>query len=230
MRRTIRLPRLQRVNRPLLALAIGAAFILLADALDMDRLRAAYFGVVSNAPESRFKSWLELVATSKTQTDSIKLSRVNDFFNRQIQFESDQDTWGQPDYWATPMGTLAKGAGDCEDFAIAKYYTLLNSGIPIEQLRLTYVRARIGGPASTVFQAHMILSYYSSPEADPLVLDNLINSIQPASRRPDLLPVFSFNGQQIFTGSPSPSVASTSTSRLSRWQDLLRRARIEGFD
>jgi predicted transglutaminase-like cysteine proteinase len=131
------------------------------------------------------------------------------------------------------METLAKGAGDCEDFAIIKYYTLTAIGIPVDQLRLTYVRARIGGPSSSIVQAHMVLTYYASPDAEPLVLDNLVSSIYPASRRPDLQPVFSFNSQHIFQTNQvntSPSAATASTSRLSRWQDLLFRASSEGFD
>ena len=123
------------------------------------------------------------------------------------------------------METLSKGAGDCEDFAIAKHYALLQPGIPVGQLRLTYVRAQIGSPASSIIQAQLVLSYYPSPEAEPLVLDRLINSILPASKRPDLQPVFSFNSQKIFAVNAPFSAAGASTSRLSRWQGLLCRAR-----
>lgn len=129
------------------------------------------------------------------------------------------------------METLARLAGDCEDFSIAKYFTLLEAGIPDDQLRLVYVQARIGGSHSDIRQAHMVLAWYPSPTAEPLVLDNLIGDIRPASRRPDLLPVFSFNSQGLWAGSaaqanPGPG----GPGRLSRWQELLRRARQEGFD
>jgi predicted transglutaminase-like cysteine proteinase len=160
-----------------------------------------------------------------------KLRRVNEFFNRRIRFADDREVWGQGDYWATPMETLAKGQGDCEDFTIGKYFTLLAAGIPDEQLRLVYVKARIGGSGSSIQQAHMVLAYYSAPDAEPLVLDNLITEIRPASRRPDLTPVFSFNSQGIWAGAMGGTAPSAGgIGRLSRWQDLLQRARREGFD
>ena len=76
----------------------------------------------------------------------------------------------------------------------------------------------------------MVLAYYAQPEAEPLVLDNLINDIRPASRRPDLVPVFSFNSDGVFTGGAKETAPSAGTGRLSRWEDLLKRARAEGFE
>lgn len=161
----------------------------------------------------------------------IKLQKVNEFFNRKILYTDDQEIWGQSDYWATPMESLAKGKGDCEDYVIAKYFTLRNMNIPDKQLRLIYVKARIGGPTSSVQQAHMVLAYYASADAEPLILDNLISEIRPAARRSDLFPIFSFNGQGVFAGAAANSTLGPGgTSRLSRWQDLLERARREGFD
>jgi predicted transglutaminase-like cysteine proteinase len=183
-------------------------------------------------PAALLGDWQKLLeATTTLNVPEDKLRRVNEFFNRRIQFGDDQQIWGQSDYWATPMETLAKGKGDCEDFTIAKYFTLLNAGIPNEQLRLVYVKARIGGTSSTVQQAHMVLAWYATPDAEPLVLDNLITEIRPAARRPDLLPVFSFNSQGIWQGAAGGEPQSAAgVGRLSRWQDLLQRARKEGFD
>jgi len=76
-----------------------------------------------------------------------------------------------------------------------------------------------------------VLAYYAQPDAEPLVLDNLISEIRPASRRPDLSPVFSFNGQGIFMGTTSRELApAVGSGRLSRWEDLLKRARAEGIE
>jgi predicted transglutaminase-like cysteine proteinase len=175
--------------------------------------------------------WQNLLQNNQESTAQEKLKRVNEFFNRRIQFESDQVIWGKSDYWATPLETLAKGKGDCEDFTIAKYFTLLNMKIPSDQLRLIYVKARLGGPSSSIEQAHMVLAYYPSPEAEPVVLDNLITDIRPASRRPDLVPVFSFNSQGIYAGVAAQSVSATgSVGQFSRWSELLQRANSEGFN
>ena len=180
----------------------------------------------------KFRDWQKLVAeTREISSPDQKLQKVNEIFNRRIRFVEDMDAWGQSDYWATPMETLGHGKGDCEDFAIAKYFTLLAAGMEMSQLRLIYVKARMGGPASKITQAHMVLAFYSSPNAEPQILDNLLGDIHPASHRQDLSPVFSFNSQGIWAGiAASGSNKSTGTNRLSRWQELLARARTEGFE
>jgi predicted transglutaminase-like cysteine proteinase len=216
-----------RIGVIILVLGVGLAP---AAAFDFERLFASFRqlgGVADN-----FQDWRRLVEETRGIAKAKdKLRRVNEFFNRRIQFADDREVWGQSDYWATPMETLAKGRGDCEDFTIAKYFTLLSAGLPDQQLRLVYVKAVIGGPESKLIQAHMVLAYYPAPDAEPLVLDNLITDIRPASRRPDLTPVFSFNDQGIWQGAGGGDAKSPGgIGRLSRWQDLLRRARLEGFD
>jgi predicted transglutaminase-like cysteine proteinase len=156
-----------------------------------------------------------------------KLQVVNQFFNRRIAFRDDIDVWGQADYWASPLEMLDKGQGDCEDFAIAKYFSLITLGMPVARLRLVYVRAQIGGPDGAV-QAHMVLAYYAKPGAEPLILDNLITELRPASRRPDLVPVFSFNGEGLWQG-VGGAAAGDPTARLSKWREVLAKARAEGF-
>lgn len=111
------------------------------------------------------------------QGDVAQLHAVNDFFNRRIVFRDDLQVWGQVDHWASPFETLGKGEGDCEDFALAQ----------------------LGGPGGPL-QAHMVLAYYALPNAEPLILDNLISELRPASRRPDLTPVFSFNADGLWQG------------------------------
>lgn len=176
-----------------------------------------------------FENWQGMLSKAQALPTREKLMRINEFFNRSIQSSDDQLIWGQSDYWATPMETLAKGSGDCEDFAIAKYFSLIHAGVPVNKLRLVYVKARIGGPHSDITQAHMVLAFYDTPDAEPLVLDSLITDIRPASRRADLVPIFSFNSEGVW-GTLNGNDASFSTSRLSRWQKLLLRARAEGFE
>ena len=172
-----------------------------------------------------------MMQTYTDATIETRLQKVNEFFNRKILYYDDQEAWGQSDYWATPMESLAKGKGDCEDYVIAKYFALRNMNIPDSQLRLIYVKARIGGSGSNIQQAHMVLAFYASADAEPRILDNLISEIRPASRRPDLLPIFSFNSQGVFAGAAAnATVGPGGTGRLSRWQDLLERARREGFE
>uniref|UniRef100_Q47AP9 Transglutaminase n=1 Tax=Dechloromonas aromatica (strain RCB) TaxID=159087 RepID=Q47AP9_DECAR len=171
------------------------------------------------------RDWQRTLVEGRNTQESDKLRRINDFFNRRITFDDDMSVWGQNDYWATPSEIIGQGRGDCEDFSIAKYYSLIELGIPINKLRLVYVKARQTGPAGTFLVAHMVLAYYATPNADPLVLDNLNPQILPASRRSDLSPIFSFNSAGLWQGTGNQS----SQSNLSRWQDLQARARAEGF-
>jgi predicted transglutaminase-like cysteine proteinase len=199
-----------------------------AAAFDAVRLQARL--AAAGAAGAALRDWAAMLDEAKGLAPEARLARVNEFFNRRIAFADDQSVWGKPDFWATPFETMTKGKGDCEDFVIAKYFSLLDMKVPDTQLRLIYVRARIGGPSSAVQQAHMVLAWYATPDADPLILDNLITEIRPAARRADLAPVFSFNRQGIFAGAAASAPAAGGTERLSAWQDLLQRARREGFD
>jgi predicted transglutaminase-like cysteine proteinase len=168
-----------------------------------------------------------LLRQAAEMDDRTRLVAVNQFFNRRILFRDDIEAWGAVDYWASPLEALQKGEGDCEDYAIAKYFSLLAAGMPMERLRMVYVRAQLGEPGNPT-QAHMVLAYYESPDADPLILDNLVNDVRPASRRPDLTPVFSFNSEGLWEGVGGRR-AGEPVSRLSRWREVLIKAREEGF-
>lgn len=171
--------------------------------------------------KGRIEAWDELIQSSGKLPEREKLAVVNRFFNRQFRFTDDIRNWRQEDYWATPLEALMKGAGDCEDYSTAKYFTLRRLGIPSEKLRITYVKAL------QYNQAHMVLTYYASPSAEPLVLDNLIGEIRPASQRRDLLPVYAFNAEGLYL--PGATGKKSDTKKLSRWQDLLKKMRAEGF-
>jgi predicted transglutaminase-like cysteine proteinase len=223
--------RLLRLGPAIRRLAAPMAVLLLVQAVPADLERMLASLQRHGGAATVFRDWRQVIDDSRALGAQDRLRRINEFFNRKIQFADDSLVWGQPDYWATPIETLARGRGDCEDFTIAKYFSLLDAGVPNEQLRLIYVKARIGGPASTVTQAHMVLAYYAEPDAEPLILDNLITDIRPASRRPDLQPVFSFSSQGIWSIQAAGGVpASTGVGRLTRWQDLLNRAKAEGFE
>ncbi|MDO8958200.1 MAG: transglutaminase-like cysteine peptidase [Rhodocyclaceae bacterium] len=182
--------------------------------------------------EQTVKSWQEMMRAAESMSEVDKVKRVNEFFNRVIQFGEDQAIWGENDYWATPLELMGRGIGDCEDFAIAKYFALRSLNVPNERLRITYVKARIGGPRSDVMQAHMILGYYEDPAGDPVILDNLITEVRPATRRGDLMPIFSFNSEGLWTGAgpAEKKDTSSSTARLSRWRDLIARMQAEGYE
>jgi len=172
------------------------------------------------------EEWFALLERLRGQDVQAQLRDVNDFFNRRVRWVEDIRVWGEEDFWATPLEALGKGQGDCEDYSIAKYITLKQLGVPGERLRMIYVRARIGRIQIT--QAHMVLGYYSTPNAEPLVLDNISPSISPASQRNDLDPVFSFNSDGLWAGGGSESRADP-LARLSRWRSVIGRMQSQGF-
>ena len=178
----------------------------------------------SPAAVQRTQALLQEMEAVANGPEDEKLKAINNFFNRTVQFRDDRDAWGMVDYWASPMESLNKGQGDCEDYAIAKYFSLISMGVAPAKMRMVYVRAQLGGGV----QAHMVLAYYPEPTAEPLILDNLITDIRPASRRPDLAPVFSFNAEGLWQGVGGSS-AGDPVARLSRWRDVLSKAKAEGW-
>lgn len=180
------------------------------------------YGPLGSA-QGRIEAWNQMLQGETRQPEREQLTAVNRFFNQQLSFRDDTRIWRQTDYWATPVESLAKGAGDCEDYALAKYFSLRNLGVPSEKLRITYVKAL------TRNQAHMVLTYYATPSADPLVLDNLISDIRPASNRKDLLPVYAFNAEGLYMPGADGGKRKGDAKRLSRWQDVLQKMQAEGF-
>lgn len=188
----------------------------------ISRRAEALYGPLGEGRQ-RIDAWQHLLSTEKQISEREKLEVVNQFFNRQIRYVEDIDNWHEIDYWATPVESLRKGAGDCEDYAIAKYFSLRRLGVPSEKLLVTYVKAL------RLNRAHMVLTYYSSPNAEPLVLDSLIDVIKPASQRIDLLPVYAFNGEGLWLPGAKGNKRVSDTKRLSRWQDVLSKMQAEGF-
>lgn len=171
----------------------------------------------------------QLVSHLTSAPETEKLKEINDFFNNKVIFADDIEIWGQSDYWATPLETIGLHAGDCEDFSIAKYMFLKAANIPNDKLRLTYVRAEVNLGNRKTVRAHMVLSYYSTPQSEPLILDSLVPKIYPASKRKDLAPIFSFNDKGIWVGN-SNKPKGDAQSHLSRWRDVLLRMHEDGLE
>ena len=188
----------------------------------ISRQAQALYGPLGEG-QKRIDDWQQLLATQQSISEQEQLNRVNRFFNQRMRYVEDIDLWHQVDYWETPIEALWKGAGDCEDYAIAKYFSLRHLGVASDKLRITYVKAL------RLNRAHMVLTYYARPDAMPLVLDSLTDSIQPASERTDLLPVYSFNAEGLWLPGAKGNQKVSDTKRLSRWQDLLKKMQAEGF-
>jgi predicted transglutaminase-like cysteine proteinase len=178
-----------------------------------DTIRANY----GDSAQKRVQDWQEVIQDNQDESINEQLYNVNRFFN-QVEFVDDIKHWQKADYWATPVEFLSTNGGDCEDFSIAKYFSLRAMGVPAEKLRLMYVKAL------RYNMAHMVLAYYETPKSIPLVLDNLNKDILPANKRRDLRPVYSFNGEGLWMAKEQgqgKQVQKGGNNNL--WEDLNKR-------
>jgi len=175
---------------------------------------------------ARLTGWKELLASSSARAadDATKLKVVNDFMHR-TPFYCDPVMWCAEDYWAKPVEFLANDGGDCEDFSIAKYFTLKALGVEDTRLRIVYAVYRRGGQGAFT-GAHMVLAYYERPDAEPLILDNLNHAILPASKRPDLEPIFGFNSGGLWSAKEQKGRGQPATPYRA-WSDHWRRVQTD---
>lgn len=141
--------------------------------------------------KNRLIALAELMNSLKNAPESEKILKINDFFNK-VPYQSDIKTWGVNDYWATMLEFLGKDRGDCEEYATAKYFMLKELGVPTSKMYISYVQA------TKQKVAHMVLTYFETKNSIPLVLDNYNKKILPATQRPDLIPIYSFNGDSLY--------------------------------
>ncbi|HNQ04852.1 MAG TPA: redoxin domain-containing protein [Thiobacillaceae bacterium] len=195
----------------------------LAYGMDLQKFETALTRRYGSSGAETFRQWHNLRAELAKTGEDRKLAGINDFINQRVRHMDARQAWGQADHWATPAETLGAGRGDSRDIAVAKYFTLLSLDVPEDRLRLMYTHLGEDSRGSRD-PVHMVLAYYPVAGGEPLVLDDHIPEIRPASLRGDLRPVFSFNGQSVLT---QPG---TSPYNLSAWQKTVQRARAEGFE
>jgi predicted transglutaminase-like cysteine proteinase len=86
------------------------------------------------------RRFLSIVENGRQRQGRALLGEINRAINLSIRPMSDLAQYGVEDYWASPLESLGSGAGDCEDYAIAKYVALEESGIAPADLQLEIVR------------------------------------------------------------------------------------------
>lgn len=145
----------------------------------------------SKAIKLRLLKYIELKKKIKNMDLIRQLNHVNTFYNRILPVH-DATKYQVDDHWATPKEFIIEGRGDCEDYAISKYFTLKESGISVDKLFLSVVKVK----GATNY--HMVLTYLENLKSMPLVLDNLSFKVLPFDKRTDLEPQFIFNEKQAF--------------------------------
>ncbi len=174
-----------------------------------------------NKAAQRVQLWDKVIEKAKNEDILYQLKYVNDFFNK-VKYKRDSAHWKKNDYWASPFEFLGTGAGDCEDYAIAKYFTLRQLGVPDEKLRITYVKLKQRG--TKYEQAHMVLTYYHKPTSTPIVLDNVNKKLKLATKRPDLRPVYSFNAGGLWQAkNKGRTSVKVGKNNLKNWKSMMSR-------
>ena len=164
---------------------------------------------------------LALIATMndvRDHNEKEKLEAINEFFNA-VPYASDQTVWGVSDYWETRLEFLGKDRGDCEDYVIAKYFTLLELGVSSKKLSLFYVKSL------KYNVAHLVLAYYETPQTVPLILDNYNFRVLPATQRTDLIPISSFSGEDLMNAKQAAlgKIVPASAKQTRPWDELIIR-------
>lgn len=116
------------------------------------------------------------------------LAAVNAYANRHIRYVDDRQLYGRADYWADAATTLARGAGDCEDIAIAKMQLLAAAGVPRDDMYLTIARDLVRNADHAVLIVRM--------EGRHWLLDNGGDRVIDASDPLDYRPIFSFSNER----------------------------------
>ena len=155
---------------------------------DVERINSDYY---KKAIYLRLLEYIKLKKKVKDFELIKKLNYVNTFYNRILPVQ-DSRKYKVDDHWATPKEFLIEGRGDCEDYAIAKYFTLLEVGIPKDKLFFAIVKVK----GETNY--HMVLLYIENRTSMPLVLDNLSFKILPFDKRKRLEPKAIFNEKESF--------------------------------
>ena len=128
---------------------------------------------------SRIFEYNEIIHSYKKDASLERLKKINTYLNK-LTYKDDILNNKQSDYWATPKEFLTSGTGDCEDYAIIKYFTLVRLGFNPDNLYITIVYA------ARLKNYHMVLSYFIKDGEAPLILDNINNKILNLTKRNDL--------------------------------------------
>jgi len=165
--------------------------------------------------------WDNMIQKAKVASDLQKLKYVNDFFNS-IRYITDIKHWHQNDYWASPFEFVGTNGGDCEDYAIAKYFTLLKVGIAEDKLRIAYVKLK--HRYTRYDEAHMVLLYFHQLNMIPIVLDNVNKKLQLASKRVDLKLIYSFNAKGLWEAkNKGREHIKRGSNNLQKWKKLIEK-------
>ncbi len=144
------------------------------------------FKIKNSSPQSKYilKDYEKFMNTIKSKSKNEQIKLINSHLNSmRARFDGKKNV---DDYWSTRGEFLSRGGGDCEDYAIAKYYTLKDLGLKDKDMCLLVVREKYSN------SYHMVLGVWTNSSV-PIILDNLSFKILPFTKRVDLVPKYCIN-------------------------------------
>ncbi len=169
--------------------------------------------------KNRAEDYQNNIRSYKTIGKEKQLLKVN-FYLNQLLSQYDSVIQKREDYWATPKEFLLAGYGDCEDYVIIKYFTLLKLGFDENKLYFTTVYEKYTGGY------HMVLSYFQTKDKSPLILDNLSFRILSLKAREDLKADVFINSNGMFKIGKKNKLYKTHTSN-NKFKSLIYRIKKE---
>jgi predicted transglutaminase-like cysteine proteinase len=131
------------------------------------------------------RNFLSIVAQGRAQTGRARIGIINRAVNLAIRPMSDMAQWGVIDRWSPPLETFTTGAGDCEDYAIAKYVALTEAGVAAADLRLIIVHNLAVNEEHAVVAARL--------DNDWIILDNRWLRMVNDSEMSEVTPLFALD-------------------------------------
>ena len=148
--------------------------------------------------------FLAIIDSAKARDGRARLGEINRAINLAIRPASDLALYGQIDVWSTPLATLAKGAGDCEDYAIAKFVALRQAGIAADDVRIVIMHDALSGDDHAVAAARL--------DGHWLTLDNRRMAMVEDSDVRNYRPIFVIGQQGVMKYIDAPLVAVAANS------------------
>src|SRR5437762_11865389 len=168
--------------------------------------------------------FLAIVDAGRAREGRARLGEINRAINLAIRAVSDFAQYGEIDVWTSPLVTFTRGAGDCEDYAIAKFAALRLAGFAPENLRIVIVHDPVRGEDHAVAAARL--------DGRWLTLDNrrmaMVEDIDARNYRPifviDRDGVRRYEAAPLLAGTPAHSPAPSIASNMATQPGLIAEA------
>lgn len=165
----------------------------------METERATYHACDANpaaCPSQRVAGWRQRIAALRGQDRMTQLRTINQYLNHAVPYVIDQANYGVSDYWASPLELMRRG-GDCEDFAIAKFESLMELGFTNDQMRIVVLVDTLRNLPHAVLAVEL--------DGETYILDIVTDAVLSHDRLPQYRPQFSVNLDRRWAHVISPS-------------------------